>query len=107
MATVNTNGTLTADGTEQTLATVTDGGTFMLALDLSNMALGDKILIRASVKLFSGEASSQFDERLFQQDQTSNPIVLMDPIPAPIEVKYTLEQTAGTNRDFPWAVYEL
>ena len=46
MATSNSDGSQTATGGEDTLATITTSGSFVLGLDANNMALGDTLVVR-------------------------------------------------------------
>jgi hypothetical protein len=104
---VNTSGSQTATiSTEHTLATITTAGIYQLMTDLGNLAAGDIVELRAYGKARSGDT-----ERLMWGPVSYGPIVpaqLLPPSPAivtAVSLKFTLKQTAGTGRAFPWAVY--
>lgn len=104
---VNTSGSQTAViSTEHTLATITTAGIYQLMTDLGNLAAGDIVELRAYGKARSGDT-----ERLMWGPVSYGPIVpsqLLPPSPAivtAVSLKFTLKQTAGTGRAFPWAVY--
>lgn len=102
-----TNGSQTAViSSEHTLATITDPGTYQLNVDLANMAKNDVLVLRAY-----GKARSSDTERLRYIYTLSNDQGLdhFDSIPVvtPHYVRFSLQQTDGTGRDFPWSVYQL
>lgn len=104
---VNTSGSQTATiSTEHTLATVTTAGIFQLYVDVAALVAGDIVELRCY-----GKARSTDTERLLYGPISIGPIVpgqLLVPSPAvvsPHSCKFTLKQTAGTGRSFPWAVY--
>ena len=103
----NTGGTLSANGTEQTLATITAAGTYQLVVDLSNMTLGDIVEIRIKVKVRSGSSSKCVFLASYAHAQGADgSIVISPPVPSPFEFVATLEQVAGTNRNYIWSIYE-
>lgn len=107
MATENTGGTQSATvSTEHTLATITSGGTFVLAVDVSNLANGDELELRAVVKARSGSTAKTVYLAGFAHAQADD-VAFSVPVPAPHSVAFTLKQIAGTARSFEWAVYEL
>jgi hypothetical protein len=104
---INTEGSQTAViSTEHTLATITSAGTYVLAVDLANLANGDVLELRVYTKLTSGD-TSQLTYFATYANVQADKNVLSVPVPAPIEFKATLKQTAGTGRAFIWAVYQL
>lgn len=101
------NGTQTASiSTEHTLATITSGDTAVLQVDASNMTSSDTLVLRAYIKVSSGGSSQIVYEESFSGVQ-SPPVLLSVPVPGLHEVKFTLEQTAGTGRDFDWEAVTL
>lgn len=107
MATETTSGSQTATiDTEHTLATVTAGGTYVLAVDLTNLVDGDAVTLCAKVKVRSSDSAAQLYSAEFAHAQADK-VAMSIPVPAPHSVAFTLEQTEGTGRAFPWAVYEL
>ena len=97
-------GTLTADGTEQTLLEKDSMGTFEGWIDLSNMASGDVTVIKVYAKLKSGGSYRQYDSASYSGAQT-NPALHVSALPASYGVKVTLTQSAGVNRDYDYKFY--
>lgn len=91
--------------TEHTLATITTAGTYQLMLDLSNLVIGDILVARLKCKAFSAQGSVILFEQFFSGPPGNEKLALSPPIPAPIELVATIEQTDGTGRTVPWAVY--
>lgn len=107
MATSNSNGSQTAViSTEHTLATITTSGSFVLGVDLNNMALGDTLVLRMKLKIRSAGTTRILAEVVYQHNQTS-PAEVSWPVASTNEIVFTLEQTAGTGRAFPWEIWEL
>ena len=107
MATSQSEGSQTATlDTEHTLATVTTAGTYVLSVDLSNLALGDKVTLRAKAKVRSTGTTRTVFTGTYAHVQ-ENPVAMSIPIPAVSECVFTLEQTDGTGRAFPWEVISL
>ena len=99
---VEASGTKTADGTEQTLTTVsTDNKVLQLMVDLGNMANGDITEIREKSKALVGSTAR---ERLwiFANAQVDKEFY-SEPIGSPQDTVYTLKQTAGVNRNYDWS----
>jgi hypothetical protein len=96
-------------GTEHTLNTTspdTTDGAYQLVVDLSAMALGDKVELRIKEKALSAGTQRQAVVFTFANAQTDalfiSPAVLLlhgwD---------MTLKQTAGTGRSFPWSIRKV
>jgi hypothetical protein len=107
MATSNSNGSQTAViSTEHTLATITTSGSFVLGIDTNAMVLGDKLTLRVKAKVRSiGTTRLAYTANYahVQGEQVKFSI----PVPSTNEVVFTLLQTAGTGRAFPWEIWEL
>jgi hypothetical protein len=94
-------GTTTADGTEQTLVTVTLKGRVSGYLSLENMQAGDTlvlsqyILIDGSYELYASETytDAQAEDVIYITDKEVGPAT-----------RITIRQTAGTNRDYPFVI---
>lgn len=95
-----TTGALTINS-ETTLATDTNNGTFVLEVDVSNMANGDLLEIRVYTITLNGGSLVQMWKGTYQNAQINNhkvsPFVASDQ-----SIKCTLNQTAGTGRTFAW-----
>lgn len=105
--TVTNTGTLTADGSEQTIGVErTDGKTYVAQVDLANLAAADTVEIRVKVKVTSGGSARTVYKAVFANTQPY-PAVQTPPIPAPFSVTFTLKQTTGTNRGFDYALIAM
>ena len=107
MATSKAEGAQTAViSTEHTLATITDAGSYVLGVDMSNMALGDKLTLRIKTKIRStGVTRTTYSANYVNAQGTPNTLSI--PVASPHEFVATLEQTAGAGRSFNWEVTEL
>jgi hypothetical protein len=102
-------GPTTADGTEQTLQDITSpaGKVYQIIVYLTNMTAGDHLTLKAFRKADS--VSGTLDEiwvayyagpRGASQYAVSPYFVGMN------NIKFTLQQTAGTNRSYEWEIIE-
>lgn len=92
--------------TEHTLATITADGTYQLQVDCNAMALGDITELRAKLKVRStGTTRLLYVHRLAHVQ--SPPVVVTVPVASTNELVFTLTQTAGTGRAFPWEIVQL
>jgi len=100
-------GTLTADGSEQTVVEATGTLEFQLDgyIDLSNMASGDTVVVREYMKIASGGNYVKYAEETYSGAQ-SIPLLHIVTKPARYALKVTLQQTAGTNRDYPYQFFK-
>jgi hypothetical protein len=101
-----TGGTVTTDGTEQTLTTQTTSQTYVLVVETVNMANGDEIELRIKTKCRSGGTSRLAFEATYR-DAQAEPNKYSIPIPANIEIVATIKRTAGTDRSYIWAILSL
>jgi len=108
MPTLETSGTQTATlDTEHTLGPsgteITTNKFFELWVDLGAMAFNDRTVFRVYLKCLTGGT-----ERLAAQvplwDAPTEKFFRSGPIPSDIWVRFTLEQTDGTGRSYPWKV---
>jgi len=107
MATSAASGTQSATiDTEHTLSTQTTAGSYVLSVDLNNLALGDVVILRVKTKVGSGGTTREILSNTFSNPQ-GQPVVQSIPIASPHEVVFTLEQVEGTGRSFPWEVISL
>lgn len=108
-ASVNTSGSQTATiNTEHTLATITAAGTYQLVVDLAAMTGG---ATPDTTKIYVyGKARSSDAERLEEVysfvAQQGKPLWRSPPVWSPHSIRFTLQQTTGTGRAYPWAVYQ-
>ena len=108
MATSNQSGTQAATiGTEHQLGNaITTSGTYVLAVDVSSLANGDVLELRAKTKCKTGSASRQAYVATYAHAQTELNKYSV-PIPIDVEVVFTLKQTAGAARSFDWNILAL
>jgi len=106
MATSNTDGSQTATGGEDTLATITASGSFVLGLDANAMALGGELIVRVKLKVREVGTTRLAYEATYSHVQ-GLPVILSIPVASTNEIVFTIEQTAGTNRAYPFEIWEL
>jgi hypothetical protein len=107
MATSNSDGSQTAViSTEHTLATITTSGSFVLAVDANNMALGDELILRVKLKVRS-VGTTRLAYEVVYANIPNEPVLISIPVASTNEIVFTLEQTAGTGRTYPWEIWEL
>lgn len=111
MAAENAQSTLSADGTEQTIKEITTVGTFALYINTDNMQNGDVIELRAKVKISSSGSYVTLFNASYAHDQgdpdKSEVLKVSVPVTHIHGLKYTLQQVAGTNRDYPYEIVQL
>jgi len=105
------NGTLTADGTEQALLDTDDfRWTVLLYVNVDNMQGGDTIVFRTYIRMSSGGAWVLVDLDTYTGADGGlvGGEVMADEGASisPYGVKITFEQSAGVNRDFDWVLIE-
>ncbi len=101
---VESSGTQTAVvGTEHTLAAPTTAKTRVLWVALDALASGDTVELRVYSTVLSGGTSGVAKSVSFTGAQ-SEPKTPSVPYPMAFGGSFTLKQTAGTARSFPWRV---
>lgn len=106
-------GTQTATvSTEHTLYTQTAAHTSVLTVSLTNLAIGDTVVLTIYDKGLTGDTitTGTAPNVLYQASYSharSEPMVQSVPVPVAYGAVFTLKQTAGTGRDFPWHVVTL
>lgn len=99
------NGTQAATiATEHTLGSEeTDDAYYQLMVDGSNLVNGDALVLRAKVKVKTGGTARTVATAHFR-DAQEDTCLLSIPIPNIYGLTFTLEQTAGTGRNFDWSI---
>jgi len=99
-------GTITANGTEQTLVEHTDTREFWLEgwIDLSNLQAGDTLLIKEYVKVKSGGTYRKYAEKSFSGVQNLTALHILT-LPSRYGIKITITQTTGTYRSYDYQVF--
>jgi hypothetical protein len=101
------SGTQTAVvGTEHQLAAPTTNKTRVLRVDCGNLANGDAVELYIKTKVLSG-GTVRVQQVMTYANLMGSPIVESIPISSNQGATFTLKQTAGTARQFPWAVLTL
>lgn len=100
--------TLTADGTEQDLATSTANKNFVLAVDTANLVNGETVELRLYTKCRAGGTERLAYMATYVNAQ-AEPMKYSVPVPADISLRATLKQTAYVTgyKDFPWSLLSL
>ena len=92
--------------TEHTLATIITGGTYVLSVDLGALANGETLTLRVKSKVRAADTSRTVYESSFQHAQGA-PNKYSPAIPVIAEGVFTLMQSGGTGRTFPWNILQL
>lgn len=99
-------GTLTADGTEQTIKEITAlVNKLHCFVDLTNMQSGDTVVVRQYMQIKSAGTFIKYAEETYNDAQTL-PMLYIVLKPARYGIKITLQQTAGTNRTYDWETFQ-
>jgi hypothetical protein len=100
--------TTTADGTEQSLGGVIAGSKYIIfKIDTRLMQSGDILKVRFYDMVLAAGTLSRFQVETYSGDQTVEPLSPLKesgPFWVDNEMELTMEQTAGTFRDFEWAI---
>jgi len=110
MPTLENSATQTATvGTEHTLATLTTNKVFVLVVDIAALLGGatpDELELRIYYTcLVSG--TERLAYIIGYKGVQGEAMKLSPPVPSDISCRFTLKQTVGTSRNFPWKVLSL
>ena len=95
------------DTSEVTLSEKTDPGTYVLKVDLTNMAVDDVVTVLVYDKVLPAGAYAVWQRKTYSGVQ-SEPVVATDPLVVDSAVKASIKQTAGsTYRDIYWALHVI
>ena len=97
-------GTLTATGAEDDIRESLVEGKLHAFIDLTAMMAGDIITIRQFMKIKVAGSYIKYADETFSGVQTP-PMLYVVTKPSKHGIKITLEQTAGTNRDYDWETF--
>lgn len=105
---VENSGSQTATiGVEHSLNTVSTAKTRVLAVDMNNLVAGDTVELRIYSKCRAADTRRVAYYVPFT-GPPAQPLTFSIPVPmAAADGEFTLKQTTGTGRAFPWAVYTL
>jgi len=108
--TAQATGTQTATiGTEHTLSDVSVAGTFTLHVDSNAMVAGDGLELRVYQMVLTGGTrrvayfQSYYDAQI-ADDQIKISVPISNELTDTGAIRFTLKQTTGTGRAFPWKV---
>lgn len=111
-----TSGTKTAEiGTEHPLPAtpfVNEAGTYVFQVDTNKMEAGDVLELRAYARILSGGTTRvAYIETYYGAQVADDKIKISVPISTELAVtegiKFTLKQTAGTGREYPYKVLKF
>ena len=107
MPTTVASGTQTAIiSTEHTLTTETTAAVYVLTVDTLNMINGDELTLKITTRVLTGGVNAQAFIANYTHIQADK-IKISVPVASMFSIVFTLEQTAGTGRDFDWSVVTL
>lgn len=98
-------GTLTADGTEQTVFESDEVGEFSGYVDLANMVAGDEVTVRVYIKIKSDGDYRKWKGYTFNDAQDESAL-RMPPLQCSYGYKATLQQIEGTYRTFDYTFFK-
>jgi hypothetical protein len=97
---INTEHTLAGTGDAQDLPV---GSLYIGVVDLNSMLAGDTVEVRIYIKARTVDAYRLYDIATFV-DVQSAPGTQTIPVVGSSAVRFTLKQTTGSPRTFPWSV---
>lgn len=104
--TLDSSGSQTATiGTEHILASPTTNATYAFSVDCVNMVNSDQLELRC-YDMVDGSNYRQVWKGSFSNVQI-NVGKVSPPLAVTAQAKFTLKQTAGTGRVFPWSVRRI
>lgn len=109
VATYATNTQAASIGTEHFLSSPNVAGKFKLILDLSNMLEGDYLEVRRYKMAVTGGTSRVIDVTIFQGAPITDGAIaesaeIWNDLTDTNACRFSIKQTLGTGRNFPWSV---
>lgn len=104
---VNASGTVTTDGTEQSLATPTTSQVYCLDVDTSAMVAGDIIELRVKKPVLTGGTIRTAWRASIGPSPPSDAIMVSPPLNCPFGCTVTIKRVGGTDRAYPWSLMTL
>lgn len=106
MATLEASGTQAATvGTEHTLTTLAVSKALQAVIDISALAAGEHVRIKAKTKTLAGGVTNTALGGVYSwREALINPIVIIEPFLSDQEYVVTLTQLDGAGKSFPWKV---
>lgn len=100
----HSSGTLTADGTEQTIFEEQNVGSYEGYIDLEKMVDGDKVTLCEYIDLLGSSGYKKYQNEAYSGPQEF-PIVYIIPKPGG-PLKITLQQAQGSYKQFDYKFYQ-
>ena len=100
--------TITADGTEQDLATDTSNKNIVLVVDTAALVNGETVELRIYTKCLTG-GTERLAYMASYVNAQGDPMKYSVPVPADISLRATLKQTVYVSayKTFPWKLLSL
>jgi hypothetical protein len=99
--------TATPGSSHQLGTAETDDETYLLRVDASLLAAGERLELWADVKARSGSTIRQEHLGVWRGESILEPSLLSVPVPSTHEIEFFLKQTGGTGRVYPWSIIVL
>lgn len=100
--------TITTEHTLNTTSPETTDGVFQFFVDLDAMAVGDVLELRVKEKCRSGDTQRTVFTSVVSNDQGADSALWASPSLVLLHGwAFTLKQTAGTGRAFPWSIRKV
>ncbi len=93
--------------TIHTLSTRTVFGSYQGYVNLTNLAKGDVIRVFVSTKVLTGDTEETLFEATYSNDMLDSCIICTPPWVSEFSTSLKIQQTTGTGRVVPWALYRL
>jgi hypothetical protein len=107
--TLSSSGTQTAViGTEHFVANIVTDGVYVFVVDIAAMLAGDTLELRGYSNILSGGTSRVVYMESFQDAPSPDDMIQIS-IPLPLDQVggFTIKQTSGVGRAYPWKVLSL
>jgi hypothetical protein len=105
--TVSSSGTQSATlDTEHSLATTSTAGIYQLLVDTNAMVNGDITELVCKANVLNAGTERILFKQIYSHIQ-AEPIKISVPVSVPQTSTWTLQQTDGTGRSYPWALLKL
>jgi hypothetical protein len=106
------SGTHTVSSHEAILQEISLAATFILEIDLSNLAAGDAIELRIYNKVLTGGTLrvvyyQRYADAQPTDDQISISVPVSNDISTEVGLRFTLKQAVGTARAIPWKILQF
>lgn len=106
--TISASGTASPTvGTEDTLATDSTSGVYVLAIDGAAIQIGDLVEIKVYTTILGGGTARVCWKSVIGPSPPITPIVLSPPTPSDLGVTVSIKQVQGTARSFPWKLMRM